>query len=201
MRADVGNVEKGTGAFPIWRCSLDHVNDPLSGKCRVCKESRPCRFCGERPARLYVNGMCCDGCEVIAPTTFVPRAICGRTRVEEKQTKILAAYRPARRVDLTVGIRALVAHCVKEGIPYETASGLSVEELRSVVFRAMTPYGVVFVAYEDRKLARALGPSIEGKGNLSDAKRALGMRVAERKPRAKREAVVKPAAGKQDTMR
>ncbi len=50
--------------------------------------------------------------------------------------------------------------------------------------------------------ARALSPGIPGKGSLTDAKRVLGIEVAERKPRTKKAVtVVSKPAGRKDTLR
>lgn len=125
---------------------------------------------------------------------------------------VLEAVRPAEGDALPAGINALVKRCQEAGIRYAVSKALATDTngfgdtayVESVSFLARTPYGGLFVAYEGGRFVRALGPMILGKGNLRDAKRALGIDVTrpdvEKTIRKDHRKYARPA-GKADTLR
>jgi hypothetical protein len=187
------SVTKGREAYPVWKCARDHANDMGRATCRECGESRPCQRCGGRPARLYVSGMWCDACDVVAPSSFVASRPESVRPVPVEQAIVLERQRSPERAGLPAGIRTLIAWCENQNIEREWASGRTVHEGRereSVILRArLRDGGVLVVVYEDGRFVRSIGTMIAGKGTLTDARRALGLSVAPRKPR-------KPAAAK-----
>lgn len=235
-------MAKEGGAFPIWRCSQDHVNDMLRAQCRYCGGYRPCDLCGRQESTsLSATGARCASCRdqlsAARPPTvdgreaarsFLRETTLAIQRAEEaalhakNRTKPPEAYLPhhyevldaqrASQGDSAVpgGINGLVTWCEKQEISHEVVithatdtDGFGVtREVESVVLRAITSAGLVFVAYENGKFVRSLGSMIRGKGTLTDAKRALGREIAERKPRAPRKkTVINAPAGREDTMR
>lgn len=117
---------------------------------------------------------------------------------------VLEAVRPTQGDVLPLGIRTLVKHCEANELRYELSKTLASDtdgfgatvHVESICFLGAG----VFVAYENGQFARSLSGKY-GKGNLSDAKRALGIDVPERKPRAVKPKTAAKAAGKQDTLR
>jgi len=122
--------------------------------------------------------------------------------------RVLEAVRPAQGDVLPTGIRALVKHCDAIGVHYTIAKTLATDtdgfgrtrHVESVSFVSASKD--LLVVYENGKFTRALSPRIPGRGTLTDAKRALGIEVAERKPRASKDPqAVKKPVGKTDTLR
>lgn len=194
-------------AFPVWRCSEDHVNDPLRTRCRTCHECKPCDRCGSKEeVSLSATRCWCARCVETDPAlTWPDRA---QTPAEVARQPRAAEYTPAvvlepqRRAEAAEAPSRLRA--LAEAVPgaYLTTARWSVtgeEETTRVCLHATDGGGVV--AYDNGKLAFALVAGT-GKVTLTEAKRALGMHVADWKPRATRDQLGIPRkTGKKDTLR
>lgn len=193
---EIGIVVRG-GAFPVWRCSRGDVNDPLRGSCSApgCEETRPCQGCGVRPARLYTTGMWCDGCEVIAPTSLVPRL---------RERREVVAYPAPERVGAEIGSEGLPrgpqaflgalrgaqvdAYVVSSRGWKQDQYGRPVKLVDALTVRFQTGRGPAVATWlEDRGSLRfdrvvVLTPVGLQRGSLEEARRWCGLDVPVREP-------------------
>lgn len=173
--------------YSLWNCSSEHVNERVYASCQTCGESRPCRMCGTRPVRIYVDGVRCEGCRP-QERPSVPRweaePPSGRT---SKRAVVLEPQRLAQCDEIPTRIRSLQAWCDDHGI-WNIATFARTELAKSVMFGAdlnCVPFKRrrVVVLYVDGRFDHAL-ISGQGLACLRDAKHALGMPV--KAPRARK---------------
>lgn len=216
----MGAEDRGGAAFPVWRCSAGHVNDPLRGSCRDCGESRPCQRCQRKPARLYPNGMWCDRCGVVAPDQFEAQTFEAPDAQVSVPKPVLVAQRGVQGDEYAGSLKSLMVWCEKQEIACDVQTAEINGSRVAVLLADVEPGNRVFVVWQEKAsekqvgigttylkrraftFVKSLGSTIPGKGTLRDAKRALGMDVAEPTPRAPRAtASVSKPAGRADTMR
>ena len=192
-------------ASPVWRCELNHSNDMLRGSCRDCGETRECQKCGSRPARLFPNGMWCDSCGVVAPTSFVATRPNRPSGLKVDPNPVFVAQRPAQRAEVPSGLRSLWDWCIGAGFAWKVTYSITVDRVEFVGLRVkvdQVPYKKrrVTVMYAQGRFDHAL-VSDAGVVVLRDAKRALGMIVADPKPRVKSVAKSAKRQTRVDTLR